>query len=280
MVNIYGRAAWGAKHVAGFGPAPLPAKTVWLHHSATAAPPADASFAVDAAAVRVLEQIGQDRFGGGISYTFAVTPSGRVFEGHGVDRQGAHTKGLNTTGRAIVLVGNYDTARPTPAQVAAVVELLHYGAASRWWTTPALTGGHRDAPGAATACPGRFAHALLGDINRSAAAPREDPDMQLDDLIPDRYAENLRPLTVADTLGWAAAHAAHARGHADRAHAAAILARDEAFTARQEISALGVEVSAQLGQIRELLTQLAGQGGDPQAFAAQVAADLAARLTD
>jgi hypothetical protein len=172
-VRIIPRAEWGARYARGFGPAPLPAREVWLHHSVTAAPDPAPPFADDDAAVRTLESIGQQRFGGGISYTFAITPSGRVYEGHGVDRRGAHTGGRNSISRAICLIGNYEAARPTPAMLDSVVELLREGAVRGWWTAPRLTGGHRDAPGASTSCPGRFAHAAIPSINDRAAQEAE-----------------------------------------------------------------------------------------------------------
>ncbi len=172
-VRIIPRAEWGARHAPGFGPAPLPVGEVWLHHSVTTAPGVAAAPGPDAAAVRVLEDIGQQRFGGGISYTFAITPSGRVHEGHGIGRRGAHTGGRNSVSRAICLVGNYDVGPPTPAQLDSVVALLREGHDRGWWTAPRLTGGHRDAPGAGTSCPGRFAHAAIPTINDRAAQEAE-----------------------------------------------------------------------------------------------------------
>jgi hypothetical protein len=174
---IIQRAAWGARYPDGFGPAPLPAREVWLHHSVTAAPNLVPPFDDDDAAVRTLERIGQQRFGGGISYTFAITPVGRIYQGHGVGRRGAHTAGRNTVGRAICLVGNYEVARPTGAQLDAVVWLLREGRARGWWQSARLDGGHRDAPGAATSCPGRHAHASIGLINQRASRPAEEDDM-------------------------------------------------------------------------------------------------------
>jgi hypothetical protein len=171
MVDIVSRALWGARYGRGFGPAPLPASEVWLHHSVTAAPPADVDS--ERAAMRALENIGQQRFGGGISYTFAVMPSGRVYEGHGVDRQGAHTANRNSIARAIVLVGNYDTSPVTDAQQRAVAALLQHGQQAGWWRTARLNGGHQQAPGAQTACPGRHAMAVIPTINRAAAAPAQ-----------------------------------------------------------------------------------------------------------
>lgn len=168
--RIIPRSEWGAKHAAGFGPAPLPAQGVWAHHSVTLAPDLVAPYDDDAAAVRTLERIGQQRFGGGISYTFAITPAGLVFEGHGVARRGAHTKGLNTTHRAIVFVGNYETAQLTPEQVESAAWLLAHGYLSGWWKAAKFVGGHKGAPGAATSCPGRNVMSALGAINARAAA--------------------------------------------------------------------------------------------------------------
>lgn len=172
-MRIIPRGEWGARFTRGFGPAPLPAREVWLHHSATAAPNAVPPFGDDDAAVRSLETIGQQRFGRGISYTFVITPSGRVYEGHGVDRVGAHTAGRNTVGRAICLIGNYEVIRPTGAQLDAIVTLLQHGRDQGWWIAARLTGGHRDAPGASTACPGRFLYATIPTLNQRAAQEAE-----------------------------------------------------------------------------------------------------------
>lgn len=174
-MRIIPRSEWGARHPAGFAAAPLPATRLYLHHSVTIAPDLVQPFDDDYAAIRALEDIGHRKFGGGISYTFAVTPAGLIFEGHGIGRRGAHTKGFNTTGRAICLVGNYETDRPSPAMVDAVVWLVRHGHAQGWWDEPRLDGGHRDAPGASTACPGRHAYALIGDINLRASAPPPRP---------------------------------------------------------------------------------------------------------
>jgi hypothetical protein len=182
MVNIIERVTWGARYERGFGPAALPANEVWLHHSVTAMPPTNATVALESSAMRTLESIGEQRFGRGISYTFAVMPSGRVYDGHGVDRVGAHTANRNTIARAIVLVGNYDTERVTNAQVRSVAALLQHGYAARWWTRRTLNGGHQQAPGASTACPGRYAMSALSIINTLAlGGPVEEDDVTFED---------------------------------------------------------------------------------------------------
>jgi hypothetical protein len=166
-MTIVSRSTWGARYAAGFGAAPR-ASELWLHHSVTPAPAA--SDTAERAAMRKLEEIGQERFGGGVSYSFAVMPSGRVYEGTGGLRKGAHTAGRNSVARAIVLVGNYSSVRPTAAQIAAVAQLVRDGRTAGWWSVDRLSGGHRDAPGAATSCPGDAAQACIPEINRQALA--------------------------------------------------------------------------------------------------------------
>lgn len=163
--RIIQRPEWGARHEDGFGPRRVGDLEVFVHHSVTIAPDLVPPFSDDYAAVRTLEAIGESRFGKGISYHFPITPAGLLFEGVSIDRVGAAIAGYNTPSANIVLVGNYDVANPPRPMLEAVDWLLHHGA-GKWWRKPLLAGGHRDAPGAQTACPGRFAHALLDDINR------------------------------------------------------------------------------------------------------------------
>lgn len=168
-MQIISREEWGAAYEDGYGTSTLPAHEVWLHHSVTLAPDLVPPFDDELAAMRTLERIGEQRFGRGISYTFAVMPTGRVYEGHSVEREGAHTAGRNDVARAIVLVGNYDVDRPTPEMVTATAGLLVHGHRAGWWTAARLNGGHRQAPGASTACPGRFGMAIVDDVNAKAA---------------------------------------------------------------------------------------------------------------
>lgn len=180
MHRIIPRGEWGAVHDDGAGPAPLPAAEVWLHHSVTVAPDLVPPFTDDYAAVRTLERIGEQRFGRGISYTFPITPAGLIFQGHSVDRRGAHTAGHNTVGRAICFVGNYEVNKPTEAQLDSAAWLLVHGWLSGWWRPVALTGGHRDVKG--TTCPGRHAYAAIPEINRRAKALADSLFTMEDDM--------------------------------------------------------------------------------------------------
>lgn len=165
--RIIQRPEWGARHEDGFGPRPVGDLEVYVHHSVTIAPDLLPPFDDDYAAIRRLEEIGEQRFGKGISYHFPITPAGLIFEGVTVDRVGSAIANYNTPTANIVWVGNYDVAAPPLAMLQATDWLLHHGA-GKWWREPLVTGGHRDAPGAQTACPGRFAYNALDALNAGA----------------------------------------------------------------------------------------------------------------
>ncbi len=163
------RDEWGARYRNGFGSRlhayPLPIAVI--HHSVTEQLPVEIPFSREHSAMRALEQIGQNRFGGGISYTGACFPSARCYQGLGFSRLGAHTGGYNTRAFAFVLVGNadvYDINQEQKESMAdAIVSAWHEGivAAPRW------THCHHDLNG--TTCPGRFGCAARQDINEIAA---------------------------------------------------------------------------------------------------------------
>jgi hypothetical protein len=253
VVDIIRREVWGARYADGFRPAPIPAARVWLHHSVTSAGSAGSSRAIDDLSVRQLEVIGQGRFGRGISYTYAVTPSGRVYEGHSVDRQGAHTGGDNTHSRGIVLVGNYDVARPSPQQLASVAELLVYGFLMGYFRAPALTGGHRDAPNAATACPGRHGQAAIASINRTAAALMARPQNGAPELNAEetRMLAELHDVLVERRLDYRA----HGPGPVNDLFGTVMGLRQDVGA----VAATQPQVGAQLADVQQRLGQVARQ---------------------
>ena len=182
MVTVIPRSQWGARYPDGRYDRPrMPVTEFWLHHSVTVAPDLVAPFTDDDQSVRRLEAIGQQRFGCGISYTYAATPVGRLYEGHSIDRVGAHTKGPNEVGAAFVLVGDYSNRTPTAAQQRAIAEQMVSLHRSGKATRHTLNGGHRQASGNSTACPGDAGLAAVATINAlaerlwSGAEPKPKP---------------------------------------------------------------------------------------------------------
>lgn len=163
MVYIYSRGEWGARYSDGAGYASIPASEVWLHHTVTKHLSANASIADEKEQMRVIESIGQSRFGAGISYTWLIFPSGRIYQGHSVNRIGYHTGGRNHIARAICLPGNYEANPMTNQQVASAARLLQYAQSKNWIKYARLNGGHRDVKG--TSCPGINAYRRISEVN-------------------------------------------------------------------------------------------------------------------
>ena len=163
---IVPRSNWNARPPRSSTMIPLPAPRVWLHHTA-------GNEANGAAGMKAIQNFHMDGRGwADIGYSFVVDRVGGVYEGRGAGVQGAHTEGDNSRSHGICVIGNYESSMPPGATVSALRWLLRHGADQGWWPTPKFTGGHRNAPGASTACPGARLYAELGAIN--APIPKED----------------------------------------------------------------------------------------------------------
>ena len=162
---------WAGQDLPALRSIPTPTADVWLHHGAAGT----SSLATIRAYLR--HHVNTNGWAT-IGYSFLIA-GGVVYEGRGPGRQGAHTQGQNRTSHGIVIAGDYDARTPNPEDIDALVRLLRHGHKMRWWRTPTLTGGHRDAPGATTSCPGAALHDLIPNINRRAAgspAPTPKPE--------------------------------------------------------------------------------------------------------
>lgn len=138
------------------GPLGLPMKSsrgFWLHHSVTK-PSMDAT-----ADARTVARIGVGRFGR-LSYSWLVHPDGTIFQGQD-GHTGAHTRGQNSTTEAICCVGNFDVDQPSEAMLRSVSLIVAMRGVP-------LLGGHRDAPGASTVCPGRNLHRAIPGVREGA----------------------------------------------------------------------------------------------------------------
>lgn len=98
-----------------------------------------------------------------IGYNFIVGEDGRVYEGRGWGRTGAHAPGFNSQSVGIAFFGTFTNGIPNAAARTAAQTLIACGV--RLGHVSATYGliGHRQ--GSATACPG---NALFAEIQRWA----------------------------------------------------------------------------------------------------------------
>lgn len=182
-IDIVARETWGHRYGLGWGTRPLPAEYAVLHHSVTPSTAVDAPLEAEYNSVRLLDQIGYDRFkyadtgytrpeGAGISYTWAVPKSGRVYEGHGVERNSSHTSGYNRSGVGICLIGNYENEDVTDEQIDAVARLLLEAVELGYLKNPRIDLNHKDVY--ATACPGARALTAKDRINERVIEIQEE----------------------------------------------------------------------------------------------------------
>lgn len=171
-MNIVSRAAWGARPAKKRTAFQKPAQELYCHHLAAEWH--------GAAGMRAAQRFHQDTRGWrDIAYTFLVDDDGTIYEGTGPDVLGTHTKGRNSRAMAICAMGDFDKRAPTPLMLASISWLIRHGVQQGWWR--GLTGGHRDAPGASTACPGRFLYDRIPQLRAAAqVAGQEDDDMDPD----------------------------------------------------------------------------------------------------
>lgn len=164
MAAIISRSQWGPRYRNGVGTRPVGSLEKYLHHTVTAHLSANATRAQEEAQMRVLERIGQERFGGGISYPIVIFPSGRIYMGASIDRITYHSgSGRNTRGVGIALAGNFEANKLNMRVFNAVVWLLQEGVRRGWWGDPALTSYHKQFR--ATSCPGKHAISRFADMN-------------------------------------------------------------------------------------------------------------------
>lgn len=110
-----------------------------------------------------------------IPYNFVIdNTDGTVYEARGAKRNSGATLNHNDVSHAICVMGNFEIEEPSSLALRALADLLVYGWQQKWWTAPALTGGHRDS-GFATACPGSHLEARIKDVNDLARSLAQSP---------------------------------------------------------------------------------------------------------
>lgn len=183
------RSEWRARNPKSVRSIPIPTPDLWLHHTA-------GSERGDAG-MRAIQDYHMDVKGwNDVAYSFVIDPDSlKVYVGRGPGIQGGHTEGHNTTSHAICVMGNFDVIQPSDDLLKVIAELINHGIEQGWWR--GLTGGHRDASGAMTACPGRYLYAELYRIRLYQTTNGSDDvtDAQMNQL--GRWMQEQRKLTDA-----------------------------------------------------------------------------------
>ncbi|KAK7109321.1 peptidoglycan-recognition protein SC2-like [Littorina saxatilis] len=94
-----------------------------------------------------------------IGYNFVVGEDGNAYEARGWDAIGAHTRGYNTNGIAISVIGDFSNKVPNEAALNTVKQLIQCGLANHKISHSYTLKGHRDV--GTTACPGTAYYNLI-----------------------------------------------------------------------------------------------------------------------
>lgn len=165
-MRIITRAEWGAPPIANPAPLKHPVQKSRIHHMAAAwhrAPSwTEKNFKrYQKRYLRSIDAYHRSKGWSGIGYNLIVfrTIFGRsvVYEGRGVRLVGAHSAGENSTSLGVCIVGDYTKQKPGRLLMWKIRRVFDHLVDTGVLTKPRKshpTGGHRDAPGANTACPG------------------------------------------------------------------------------------------------------------------------------
>lgn len=167
---IYSRADWQAAPPLE-PPAPSgPGDSLVVHHSAGPVPATpEEAFAL----LRDIQAMHQSSGYLDIAYSCAVDNAGNLYDGRGMAYLPAATYGENDHTKAVVWLGNSETAAVSDAALRAIAALYRAEIGSNLQAGASITG-HRD--WVATACPGAGLYAALPTIRAYAADPPPDSD--------------------------------------------------------------------------------------------------------
>ncbi|ENN72103.1 hypothetical protein HUJ04_000291 [Dendroctonus ponderosae] len=121
------RADWGARRPFAVDYSIIPVRNVVVHHTVT---PGCSSGSQCAGTLREIQNFQIDTLEfPDIGYNFMIGGDGRVYEGAGWHKVGAHTRGYNTKSIGVAFIGNFSDERPDAAMLQALRRLLACGVA-------------------------------------------------------------------------------------------------------------------------------------------------------
>ena len=143
-----------------------PVRHITIHHDGM--PPVSLnSRAQIAARIEVIRAGHRAKGWGDIGYHFIVDPQGAVWQGRALLWQGAHVKDRNEGNVGVLVLGNFDSTRPTAAQLDALERQIA-GLLRIYRVSATSVRSHQEWPGAATACPGRHMQAKMNGVRDAA----------------------------------------------------------------------------------------------------------------
>lgn len=144
-----------------------PLSQVFVHTSVTKQLSKNATVAEEKAEMTNLDSIAHARGYNGISYSFCIFPSGRIYEGRGWLVVEAATLDYNSVSDSIVFVGNTDAFKPTDEQMRSLNDVIEHGQSKGKLVRTGLNvRGHREV--AAKACPGRYVtDKMIADVQKA-----------------------------------------------------------------------------------------------------------------
>lgn len=154
--RVVPRREWGARPPREVHHMSTDSGGVFIHHTAGAMPTTEDGERTE---MRAIQRFHMDTRGyHDIGYSFVVAPSGRIYEGRGLDVEGAHTSGHNDTSYGLCVMGNYENSIPSDAVLVAL----------RWLRREYLNLGDRPvrphSSAYSTACPGKNLRSRLGTL--------------------------------------------------------------------------------------------------------------------
>lgn len=105
-------------------------------------------------------------------YHYVIERAGRVVPGRGLTFAGAHclASGMNSRGIGIALIGNLENHPALPPQESSLLKLVR-DLSGRFSIPVGNVLGHKEVPGAATACPGK--HLSMASLRNSLKVKSE-----------------------------------------------------------------------------------------------------------
>ncbi|XP_078333616.1 uncharacterized protein LOC111108365 [Crassostrea virginica] len=147
---IMSRDTWGAATPEQIDNLTLPVRMFFIHHTDTKGCNSTGSCSQLMRSIQMFHM--KERGWFDIAYSFLVGDDGRVYEGRGWDREGAHTYHYDKVSLALSFMGNFNSTMPTPEAITAAHKLLQCGQQKKVITQSYSLYGHRDVRD--TECPG------------------------------------------------------------------------------------------------------------------------------